>query len=251
MHNTGSRPLISSDNNWQGRDLYAELGVEPDVSDAELRHRWRHLAKQHHPDHGGNPDVFRRLFEAYQCMSNPAERARYDHARQQAQTEPDSPSEPENRPSATNVRAPRHERSVRPAAATVVRERVGVSFAALAASFAVSVAVAVVQWIRVATAVQQLDGRLPVPIDANAVWGRVAGDAFVHGGAVWICAAVLVEHLWRSTRLSRSTAVVFGCAAAGAVWWYTNPLALAAVAGYLLIRRVPVATTNGERRTAA
>jgi curved DNA-binding protein CbpA len=47
-------------------DPYVTLGVDPGVSDAELRAAYRRLVQLHHPDHnGGSPESARR-FEAVQ-----------------------------------------------------------------------------------------------------------------------------------------------------------------------------------------
>jgi hypothetical protein len=54
-------------------DPYAVLGVPQDISDAELRHAYRELVKQHHPDHnGGSAESaarFARIQEAYAMIS--------------------------------------------------------------------------------------------------------------------------------------------------------------------------------------
>ena len=43
-------------------DPYAVLGVDPGVSDIELRRVYRELVKRHHPDHnGGSPESTRRF----------------------------------------------------------------------------------------------------------------------------------------------------------------------------------------------
>jgi curved DNA-binding protein CbpA len=40
------------------------LGVEPDASRGDIKARFQELALKHHPDHGGNPNEFRKLVEA-------------------------------------------------------------------------------------------------------------------------------------------------------------------------------------------
>ncbi|MFO0600137.1 MAG: J domain-containing protein [Myxococcaceae bacterium] len=42
------------------------LGISPDVSDAALRDRYLYLARQHHPDRGGNAEQMRAINEAYE-----------------------------------------------------------------------------------------------------------------------------------------------------------------------------------------
>jgi DnaJ domain len=47
-------------------DPYATLGVSPQISDAGLRERYLALAREHHPDRGGDAEQMRRLNEAYE-----------------------------------------------------------------------------------------------------------------------------------------------------------------------------------------
>jgi hypothetical protein len=66
-----------------GEDLYGLLGVSPDASDDEIRHEYRALAREHHPD--ANPDDaradgFRRIAAAYEILGNERDRAAYDRA---------------------------------------------------------------------------------------------------------------------------------------------------------------------------
>jgi len=66
-----------------GEDLYGLLGVPPDASDDDIRHAYRALAREHHPD--ANPedaraDGFRRVAAAYEILGNERERAAYDRA---------------------------------------------------------------------------------------------------------------------------------------------------------------------------
>ena len=48
---------------------YRKLGLQPDATDAEVKAAHRKLAMQSHPDHGGDPDVFRDVQEAYQILA--------------------------------------------------------------------------------------------------------------------------------------------------------------------------------------
>ena len=41
------------------------LDLPDDASAVEIKTRWRQLAKLHHPDHGGDGEVFNKLREAY------------------------------------------------------------------------------------------------------------------------------------------------------------------------------------------
>ncbi len=46
----------------------ADLGVAPHAGKADIRRRFRELAKQHHPDMGGDTSQFIRLLQAYERL---------------------------------------------------------------------------------------------------------------------------------------------------------------------------------------
>ena len=64
------------------KDYYKILGVERKASEEEVKRAYRKLALKYHPDH--NPDnkqaedKFKEINEAYQVLSDPEKRARYD-----------------------------------------------------------------------------------------------------------------------------------------------------------------------------
>jgi hypothetical protein len=63
-------------------DPYAELGVSRDASSEEIRHAYRQVARRHHPDVNrdpGGPERFAAAARAYEILSDPAARARYDN----------------------------------------------------------------------------------------------------------------------------------------------------------------------------
>lgn len=72
-------------NDWFEKDFYATLGVQKDVSDAELKKVYRTLARKYHPD--SNPGDasaearFKSISEAYAVLSDPQQRAEYDQLR--------------------------------------------------------------------------------------------------------------------------------------------------------------------------
>jgi molecular chaperone DnaJ len=63
------------------RDYYVILGVERNASDAQIKRAYRKLAQQWHPDVNADPaahDRFTEINEAYQVLSDPDRRGRYD-----------------------------------------------------------------------------------------------------------------------------------------------------------------------------
>ena len=63
------------------RDLYEILGVSRDASDEDIRRAYRSLAREHHPDVSGDPaaeERFKEIAGAYEILSDPDKRARYD-----------------------------------------------------------------------------------------------------------------------------------------------------------------------------
>jgi curved DNA-binding protein CbpA len=59
-------------------DLYATLGVDRDADRPTIRRAYRRLARQHHPDSGGDPRLMMRINEAWRVLSQPDRRASYD-----------------------------------------------------------------------------------------------------------------------------------------------------------------------------
>jgi molecular chaperone DnaJ len=64
------------------QDLYAELGLSKDATEAQIRSAYRKLARQHHPDvNPGKPEAeekFKKIAAAYDVLSNKEKRALYD-----------------------------------------------------------------------------------------------------------------------------------------------------------------------------
>ena len=63
------------------RDFYVILGVERTATDAEIKRAFRKLAQQWHPDVNTDPaaqERFKEINEAYQVLSDPERRSRYD-----------------------------------------------------------------------------------------------------------------------------------------------------------------------------
>lgn len=63
-------------------DPYDILGVERDASASEIKRAYRRLAMRHHPDRNpdgeGSAEAFKRISWAYQLLSDPERRRRYD-----------------------------------------------------------------------------------------------------------------------------------------------------------------------------
>jgi hypothetical protein len=62
-------------------DYYRLLGVRPDATTLLIKKAYRKLAKQYHPDVNTSPDAaekFREITEAYDTLTDPGRRRRYD-----------------------------------------------------------------------------------------------------------------------------------------------------------------------------
>ena len=60
------------------RAFYDLLGSEPIATASELKRRYYVLARQEHPDKGGDVVKFQKIGEAYAVLSDPVKRRRYD-----------------------------------------------------------------------------------------------------------------------------------------------------------------------------
>lgn len=59
-------------------DLYSILGVSKSAETPEIRSAYKQLAKEHHPDKGGDPEKFKELSQAHEILSDPQKRRMYD-----------------------------------------------------------------------------------------------------------------------------------------------------------------------------
>lgn len=66
------------------KDYYADLGVSRDATQEEIKKAFRKLARKYHPDHAKDQDKavaeeqFKRINEAYEVLSDPEKRRKYD-----------------------------------------------------------------------------------------------------------------------------------------------------------------------------
>lgn len=60
------------------KNFYDVLGVSRDAGADEIKKAFRKLAKQYHPDAGGDEQKYKEISEAYETLSNPEKRKEYD-----------------------------------------------------------------------------------------------------------------------------------------------------------------------------
>jgi DnaJ family protein A protein 2 len=60
------------------KKFYELLGIEPGASEQEIKKGWRKTAATLHPDRGGDTQKFQEAQRAYEILSDPEKRARYD-----------------------------------------------------------------------------------------------------------------------------------------------------------------------------
>jgi len=57
---------------------YSVLGVSEDASQDEIKKAYRKLAKENHPDKGGDEEVFKKISVAYDAIGDENKRKEYD-----------------------------------------------------------------------------------------------------------------------------------------------------------------------------
>jgi molecular chaperone DnaJ len=62
----------------RNKDYYSILGVEKNANDEDIKRAFRKLAKELHPDHGGDAEGFKAINEAYETLSDVSKRRHYD-----------------------------------------------------------------------------------------------------------------------------------------------------------------------------
>jgi len=59
-------------------DYYEILGLNKDCSHDEIKTAFKKLAREHHPDKGGDKEKFQEIQKAYETLSDPEQRSEYD-----------------------------------------------------------------------------------------------------------------------------------------------------------------------------
>lgn len=70
------------------KNFYEVLGVSTDASQEEIKSAWKKLAKENHPDLGGDEDRAKEVNEAYDTLKDPQKRNEYDLKRQYGNRNP-------------------------------------------------------------------------------------------------------------------------------------------------------------------
>jgi molecular chaperone DnaJ len=60
------------------RDYYEILGLNKNATQSDIKKAYRKLAKEKHPDSGGNEDEFKEIAEAYSILSDEGKKTNYD-----------------------------------------------------------------------------------------------------------------------------------------------------------------------------
>lgn len=60
------------------KKFYDLLGIEKNSTLNDIKKAYRKLAIKHHPDKGGDPEIFKEISRAYEVLSDPEKRRTYD-----------------------------------------------------------------------------------------------------------------------------------------------------------------------------
>ena len=60
------------------KNFYEELGIKKNATKSEIKSAYRSLAKKHHPDQGGDKEVFLAIQNAWETLNDPIQKERYD-----------------------------------------------------------------------------------------------------------------------------------------------------------------------------
>merc|ERR1719359_1051943 len=73
-----------SNKNVDSTKFYKLLEVEKTATEAEIKKAYKKMAIKHHPDKGGDPETFKSITTAYEVLSDPEKRARYNEGGEDA-----------------------------------------------------------------------------------------------------------------------------------------------------------------------
>lgn len=59
------------------KNPYHILGISESASDSEVKKAYRKLAKEHHPDRGGDDDKFKEIADAYETLTDPRKKSQW------------------------------------------------------------------------------------------------------------------------------------------------------------------------------
>lgn len=62
-------------------NFYDVLGVEENATQEDIKKKYRKLAKENHPDIGGNEELFKKISTAYEVLGDEQKRKQYDNQR--------------------------------------------------------------------------------------------------------------------------------------------------------------------------
>lgn len=65
-------------------DYYKTLGVPKNATQDDIKRAYRKLAKEHHPDRGGDQKLFQQINEAHDTLKDPEKRRQYDNPQPRA-----------------------------------------------------------------------------------------------------------------------------------------------------------------------
>jgi DnaJ-class molecular chaperone len=65
------------------KNYYSILGINKNASEEDIKQSYRKLAREHHPDKGGDKNLFQEIQEAYETLSDSNKKQQYDYENSQ------------------------------------------------------------------------------------------------------------------------------------------------------------------------